>query len=85
LVSLTGRVLVGASVLAGVQWMVRVYPGVHWLVRVAALGLLALFASYTHADAGADGHHRGHAAGWSAMTTPENPQQSAELVPTMPA
>ena len=45
--SLTGRVLVGASVLAGVQWMVRMYPGVHWLVRVAALGLPALFASYT--------------------------------------
>jgi hypothetical protein len=47
LLSLTGRVLVGASVLVGVQWMALTYPGVHWLVRVAALGLPALFASYT--------------------------------------
>jgi hypothetical protein len=47
LLSLTGRVLVGASVLAGVQWMALTYPGAHWLVRVAALGLPALFASYT--------------------------------------
>jgi hypothetical protein len=45
--SLTGRVLVGASVLAGVQWMALTYPGAHWSVRVAALGLPALFASYT--------------------------------------
>ena len=47
LLSLTGRVLVGASVLAGVQWMAFTYPGAHWVVRVAALGLPALFASYT--------------------------------------
>jgi hypothetical protein len=47
LLSLTGRVLVGASVLAGVQWMALTYPGAHWSVRVAALGLPALFASYT--------------------------------------
>jgi hypothetical protein len=47
LLSLTCRVLVGASVLAGVQWMALTYPGAHWLVRVAALGLPALFASYT--------------------------------------
>ena len=47
LVSLTGRVLVGASVLAGVQWLALTYPGAHWSVRVVALGLPALFASYT--------------------------------------
>jgi hypothetical protein len=47
LVSLTGRVLVGASVLAGVQWMALTYPGAPWVVRVAALGLPALFASST--------------------------------------
>jgi hypothetical protein len=47
LLSLTGRVLVGASVLAGVQWMALTYPGAHWVVRVTALGLPALFASYT--------------------------------------
>ncbi len=40
-------VLAGASVLAGVQWMAFTYPDAHWLVRVAALGLPALFASYT--------------------------------------
>jgi hypothetical protein len=45
--SLTGRVLIGASVLAGVQWMALTYPGAPWLVRVAALGLPALLASYT--------------------------------------
>jgi hypothetical protein len=47
LLSLTGRVVVGASVLAGVQWMALTYPGAHWSLRVAALGLPALFASYT--------------------------------------
>ncbi|MGB8198790.1 MAG: hypothetical protein WCF33_03675, partial [Pseudonocardiaceae bacterium] len=47
LLSLTGRVLIGAAVLAGVQWMALTYPSAPWLVRVAALGLPALFASYT--------------------------------------
>lgn len=47
LLSLTGRVLIGASVLAGMQWMAFTYPGAHWSLRVAALGLPALFASYT--------------------------------------
>ena len=47
LLSLTGRVLIGASVLAGVQWMALTYPGAPWLVRVAALGLPALFTSHT--------------------------------------
>lgn len=47
MLSLTGCVLVGAAVLAGVQWMAFTYPGAHWSVRVAALGLPALFASYT--------------------------------------
>ena len=47
MLSLTGRVLAGASVLAGVQWMALTYPGAHWSVRIAALGLPALFASYT--------------------------------------
>lgn len=47
LLSLTGRVVAGAALLSGVQWMALTYPGAHWLVRVAALGLPALFASYT--------------------------------------
>lgn len=47
LLSLTGRVLVGAAVLAGVQWMALTYPGAPWAVRVAALGLPALVSSYT--------------------------------------
>ncbi|WP_158881165.1 hypothetical protein [Amycolatopsis anabasis] len=46
LLSLTGRVVVGAAVLSGVQWMALTYPGAHWLVRVAALGLPALVSSY---------------------------------------
>jgi hypothetical protein len=47
LLSLTGRVLLGAALLAGVQWLALTYPGAHWSLRVAALGLPALFASYT--------------------------------------
>jgi ABC-type xylose transport system permease subunit len=47
LLSLTGRVVVGAVVLAGVQWLAFTYPGAPWLLRVAALGLPALFTSYT--------------------------------------
>ncbi|QWF81942.1 hypothetical protein [Amycolatopsis sp. CA-230715] len=47
LLSLTGRVVVGAALLSGVQWLAFTYPGAHWLLRVAALGLPALFTSYT--------------------------------------
>jgi hypothetical protein len=47
LLSLTGRVVVGAAVLSGVQWMALTYPGAPWEVRVAALGLPALVSSYT--------------------------------------
>lgn len=47
LVSLAGRVVVGAAVLTGVQWMALTYPGAPWTVRVAALGLPALVSSYT--------------------------------------
>ncbi|WP_370934668.1 hypothetical protein [Amycolatopsis sp. cg13] len=47
LLSLAGRVLAGAVVLTGVQWLAFTYPGAPWLLRVAALGLPALFSSYT--------------------------------------
>lgn len=47
LLSLTGRVVVGAALLAGVQWLALTYPGGHWALRVAALGLPALVTSYT--------------------------------------
>ncbi|MBV8993229.1 MAG: hypothetical protein JO287_05910 [Pseudonocardiales bacterium] len=45
--SLAGRVLLGAAMLSGVQWMALTYPGAHWMIRVAALGIPALFSSYT--------------------------------------
>jgi hypothetical protein len=47
LLSLTGRVVVGAAVVSGVQWMALTYPGAPWAVRLAALGLPALVSSYT--------------------------------------
>ena len=47
LLSLTGRVVLGAALLGGVQWMALTYPGAHWSVRVAALAIPALLASYT--------------------------------------
>ncbi|HEV3358184.1 MAG TPA: hypothetical protein VG247_15420 [Pseudonocardiaceae bacterium] len=47
LLSLTGRVVVGAAVLSGVQWMALTYPGSPWAVRVAALSLPALVSAYT--------------------------------------
>jgi hypothetical protein len=47
LVSLTGRIVVGAAVVSGMQWMAFTYPGAPWEVRGAALGLPALVASYT--------------------------------------
>ncbi|MBK1784447.1 hypothetical protein [Prauserella cavernicola] len=47
LLSLTGRVVAGAGLIAGVQWLALTYPGAHWALRVAALGLPALFSSYT--------------------------------------
>ncbi|MBB4684766.1 hypothetical protein [Amycolatopsis jiangsuensis] len=47
LLSLTGRVVAGAAILTGVQWLALTYPGAPWPVRVAALGLPALFTSYT--------------------------------------
>ena len=47
LLSLTGRVLFTAGVIAGVQWLVLTHPSVSGWAVVAALGLPALFASYT--------------------------------------
>lgn len=47
LLSLTGRVVVGAILLAGAQWLAVTYPGLHWSVRVVALLLPALFASWS--------------------------------------
>lgn len=47
LLSLTGRVVVGAAVLGGVQWMALTYPSAHWSVRVLAIAVPALLASYT--------------------------------------
>lgn len=47
LLSLTGRVVVGAALLGGVQWLAFTYPGAHWSVRVVALAIPALLASYT--------------------------------------
>ncbi|HEX5407936.1 MAG TPA: hypothetical protein VFX16_37195 [Pseudonocardiaceae bacterium] len=47
LLSLTGRVVVGAALLSGVQWMALTYPGAPWFVRVAALALPALISSHT--------------------------------------
>ncbi|MFC4854104.1 hypothetical protein [Actinophytocola glycyrrhizae] len=47
LLSLTGRVLFTAGVIVGVQWLVLTHPSVNGWAVVAALGLPALFASYT--------------------------------------
>jgi hypothetical protein len=47
LLSLTGRVVVTAGAIVGVQWVVIAYPiGNRW-VLLAVLALPALFASYT--------------------------------------
>jgi len=47
LLSLTGRVVLGAALLGGVQWMAFTYPSAHWSVRVTAIAIPALLASYT--------------------------------------
>jgi len=47
LLSLTGRVVVLAGVIVGVQWLVITHPAVTGRVVLAALGLPALFCSYT--------------------------------------
>ncbi|MEU3643601.1 hypothetical protein AB0E59_09510 [Lentzea sp. NPDC034063] len=46
LLSLTGRVLVGAGLIAGVQWLVLTHPGASGWARLAALLVPALFASW---------------------------------------
>jgi ABC-type xylose transport system permease subunit len=46
LLSLAGRVLFTAGLIVGVQWLVITHPGNPWLL-LAALGLPALFSSYT--------------------------------------
>lgn len=46
LVSLTGRIVLTAAGIVGVQWVVIVYPGDPTLLLVV-LGLPALIASYT--------------------------------------
>jgi hypothetical protein len=47
LLSLFGRVLFTAGVIVGVQWLAITHPAVNKWVVLAALGLPALFASYT--------------------------------------
>lgn len=47
LLSLTGRVLFTAGLIVAVQWLVITHPSVHGWAVLAALGLPALFASYT--------------------------------------
>jgi hypothetical protein len=47
LLSLTGRVLLGAGVIVGVQWLVITHPATNGWAVLAALGLPALFSSYT--------------------------------------
>src|SRR5919198_4819904 len=47
LLSLFGRVLFIAGVIVGVQWLVITHPAANTWVLLAALGLPALFASYT--------------------------------------
>ncbi|GAA2977456.1 hypothetical protein [Actinokineospora diospyrosa] len=46
-VSLVGRTVVGALVIAGVQWLVLTHPAATGWARVAALGVPALFASWS--------------------------------------
>lgn len=46
LLSLTGRVAVGAGLIAGVQWLAFTYPGAHWALRTAVLVVPALLSSY---------------------------------------
>jgi hypothetical protein len=47
LLSLTGRVLFTAGLIVGVQWLVLTHPSVNGWAVLAALGLPALFSSYT--------------------------------------
>jgi hypothetical protein len=47
LLSLSGRVLFGAGVIVGVQWLVITHPATNGWAVLAALGLPALFSSYT--------------------------------------
>jgi hypothetical protein len=47
LLSLTGRVLFTAGMIVGVQWLVITHPAVNGWAISAALGLPALFSSYT--------------------------------------
>jgi hypothetical protein len=47
LLSLTGRVLFGAGVIVGVQWLVISHPATNGWAVLAALGLPALFSSFT--------------------------------------
>lgn len=47
LLSLTGRVLFTAGLIVGVQWLVITHPSVNGWAVLAALGLPALFSSYT--------------------------------------
>src|SRR5262245_35336056 len=47
LLSLTGRVLFTAGLIVGIQWLVITRPAVSGWAVLAALGLPALFASYT--------------------------------------
>ena len=72
LFSLAGRTLVGALLIAGVQWLALTHPGSTWVVKAGALLLPALFASgvlvraltVTAVDVGRDrGRGRGRRGG----------------------
>jgi hypothetical protein len=46
LLSLTGRVLVGAALISGVQWLALTHPNASGWAKLAALMVPALFASW---------------------------------------
>lgn len=47
LISLAGRVMFMAGVIAGVQWIVLTHPGANTWFKVSALVVPALFAAHT--------------------------------------
>lgn len=46
LLSLTGRVVVGALLISGVQWLALTHPDTSGWVKLAALAVPAMFASW---------------------------------------
>lgn len=63
LLSLTGRVLVGAALISGVQWLALTHPSASGWVKLAALMVPAMFAAWVLVRAltvaAADDHLRG--------------------------